>query len=303
MSPSYIKTLFNSLGWLCETVPKEFNRIVSLQSTFNPSRRNSILKDFIIANILSLICLWPHKKICSALSSFADHWKPNFSTSKLPFFHKKEQKEYIWKFTFCKPILHWLNQSQHLHHSTRQHLCLSHCLWIRVQWEMQVVLCLGWIRVFRILFVCLAFHLCLSFRSPLQVLHSSQWLSSWHMLKLSEQKPHNQFIHLSSYEAQCRCHHQQPSCWYIWFYHQDSVILARPESHGWLFRITFWKSVMQPFSPTYIQYCLCFSDQLHHSLCIVTEPIFSSLFSPNFWLHCVSMKWRLCSYIESKKII
>lgn len=168
---------------------------------------------------------------------------------------------------------------------------------------MQVALCLEWIRVFRILFECLAFHPCLSFRVPLQVLHSSQWLFSLHRLKLSEQKPHNQFIHLSSCEAQCIYHHQQPSCWYILSCHQDSVILATPGSHGWLFRIPSWKSVWQLFSPTYIQYCLCSLDQLHHCLCIVTEPIFSSLFSTSFWLNCVSMKWILCSYIESKKII
>ncbi len=213
----------------------------------------------------------------------------NFSTSN-------PHREYIWKLTFCKFILHWFHQWQLLHHSTRQHLCLSHCLWIRVQWGMQVVLCLWWIRVFRIWFVCQVLHLCLSSALFLQELLTWLMLSSEHMKMFNVQKPQHLFHHLSSYEAQCRCHHQQPFCWWIWSCHQDSVTQEQFEWHDLLwFRITSWIFGWQLFAPTYILCFLCSLDQQHQCLCKFTKPTFSSLFSPSFLQDCDRKKWKLCS--------
>ena len=224
-------------------------------------------------------------------------------------FHKinsdiaEQHWKYITKLTFCKPILHLWNQSLHLHHLPTQHPCLSHCLWIRVQWGMTMVLCLWWIRVFRIVFVYLVLHLCLWSALLLRELLTLLLLFWEHMRMLHVQKPLFMSHHLSSYEAQYRCHHQQPFCWWIWFCHQGSITQEQSEWHDLLwFRITSWRFDLQPFSPTYILCFLYSLDQQHQCLCMFTKPIFHFLSWSSFLQDCVHKKWRLCSYIKNKEI-
>jgi len=213
------------------------------------------------------------------------------------------ENEYIWNLTFCKPILHWLNQWQPLQHTTRQHLCLCHYQWIKAQWGMQEVLFLWWIRAFRILSVCQVLHLCWWCAWFLQELLTWLLLFSLHRMMNHVQRPLFMFNHQHSCEAQCRCHHQQPFCWWTWFCHQGSITQEQFEWHDLLwFRIRVWIFDLQPFSPTYILCSLCFSDQQHQCLCMFTKPIFSFLSWSSFLQDCVHKKWRLCSYVKNKEI-